>query len=113
MCLLLSVLAAAPVPVPTREVAVVYASPEAPTLTKASTALTSIPTTTAAGYSASVSVGASLRAREAALDVTPIPTTMRLPILEYHYSTCPAIILTPGSTLTRPSSAWAGRRLRR
>jgi hypothetical protein len=34
-----------------------------------------------------VSVGASLQAREAALDVTPIPTTTRLPILEYHYST--------------------------
>lgn len=87
LCLLLSALAAAPVPAATRDAAVVSASPEAPTLTKASTALISAPTTTVVGHSTSASAGAALQALEAALDVTPIPTTTRLPILEYHYST--------------------------
>jgi hypothetical protein len=88
VCLLLSLLAAAPAPAPSKKPVLVPASPSVSAPTDSAPAVISvIPTTVARPKSATHSINTSLLALDAALDVTPIPTTTRLPILEYHYST--------------------------
>lgn len=85
LSLLLGLLAAAPAPAPTREVESAPETPKPSVLTKASAALALAPAETVAAPTPFLDK--ALQALAAPRDVTPVPTTTRLPILEYHYST--------------------------